>query len=145
MAKYIEHIERVIKTYEFEGETLGKIYEVPYYGSPAKPFGKVIVKRVKEFRFEPEINEFSIIDLLQDLSPSERMHLKTSANTIYQLFKHININPNTYLSDEDIMIHVADRGYKNLTELNRQDHKAWKLVKERGLEERLFSGLLSTK
>ena len=140
MTKHTNLTERVIRTYELEGKVLGNVYEVPRYEFPAEDFRKVVVKRGREFRPEPGINEFDIVDLIEDLSPSERVHLKTSVYPLYRLLEHFNLNPDDYVSDEDAMIHIADRGYKNLTELNRSDFRAWELVNQRKLEEQLFSG-----
>ena len=60
---------------------------------------------------------------------------------MYKVLKYLGINLDDYITDEDLVIYVADEGYKNLTQLLSGDHKVWKLIKQWGLEKYLFPQL----
>ena len=72
------------------------------------------------------------------MSLKAKVHMRHDAYAVYRLLESRGLDPDDYVENEDIMIHVANRGYSNLTELNRGDHRAWELVKQRGLEDELF-------
>lgn len=129
---------RVIKTYERNGKELGTLIE-----RVSKDFdiqsGKFVVKRYREF--ETNMGEFDAVELVRELSPREKIHMKTSAYPVFRLLQHFRINPDDYVEDADIAIYVANERYRNLSDLSHGDHRAYELVKQRGLEKKLFPEL----
>ncbi len=117
--------ERVLQTYEYQGREVGKL----------------VVCGSGQFRgkeFQTDLSEYDAIDLVREMPPETKVHMRRDAQAVYILLKNYELSPNDYVDNEDIMVHVANRGYRNLTELNRGDHRAWELVKKRGLEAELF-------
>jgi len=114
---------KVVRTYEYQGIELGKLLE---FGAGHS--------RV----FRTDLSIYDAIDLVRKMSPGERVHMKYDAYGVYRLLEAHELNPDDYVDNEDIMIHVANRGYRTLTELNHGDRRAWKLVRQRGLENELF-------
>ena len=124
-----------IRDYKFNDQIVGTLIEEDSfrYNPVTGNNNKIRVRRL-----ETELSEFAVIDMVEDLTPAERVHLKIDAYPLFRLLEHYEINPDDYVSDEDVLIHIANRRYKSLTELNRQDHRAWELVKQRGLGKQLF-------
>ena len=124
--------ERIVRTYEYKGIELGQLVE---YGS-----GEF---RTREFR--PNLSEYEAIDLLREMDSEDKVHMKHRAYAVHRLLEEHGLKPDDYIDNEDVMVHIANCGYKNLTELNRGDPRAWKLVKQRGLEDELFLDIDSVK
>lgn len=115
--------ERVVKEYDFKGIQVGELVES-------------LTTRARYFR--TLLSSIEAIDLVLEMSPEQRVHMKHSAYGVYRLLQHHELNPDDYVSDEDIMITAANKGLTNLTQLNRGDHRAWELTKQRSLEKELF-------
>jgi len=131
----LEH--EVVKTYEHGGIELGGVVKTT---SRTLNFNNRYEAFVSE-EFVPLVSDLDASVLAEELSPSERVHMKTKAPGLYGFLEQLGVDPKLYVSDEDIVLHVADSGYRNLTELNRGDKKTWELVKERGLVSKLFPEL----
>ncbi len=91
--------------------------------------------------FQTDFEEFDALDLVRRMSPEDRIHMKRNAYGVHKLLEHFGINPGDCVEDADLVIYVADKGYKRLSQLCRYDRQAWKLVKQRGLAKKLFPGL----
>ncbi len=117
--------DRIVRIYQYKGKELGKLIE---FGTGSF--------RDREFR--ADLTEYEAIDLVNNMSPTERVHMKHNAYAVYRLLESYGLNPDDYVNDEDVMIHVTDKGYKTLTELARGDHRAWELIIHRSLEKELF-------
>jgi len=117
--------EKTIRTYNYQGRELGRLVQ-----SETGEF------RGREFR--TDLSVYEAIDLVREMSPEAKVHMRHDAYAVHRLLEAHGLNPDDYVDDEDVMVHVANRGYKNLTELNHGDHRAWELVKQRGLEKDLF-------
>ena len=129
--------QAVVTTYDHRGLELGRIIETRT---------KVLnldgrYDTFAERKFDPLVSDLDAEVLAEELSPSERVHMGTKAPGLYGFLEQLGVDPKIYISDEDIVLHVADSGYRNLTELNRGDKKTWGLVKERGLVSKLFPEL----
>ena len=113
---------RIIKTFEYQGTHLGELVD---YGTSRE--------------FVPKLGEFEAIDLVQEMPARDKIHMRHTAYAVFRLLEHYAITPEDYIDDEDIAIHVADLGVHNLTDLNHKDYRAWELVQQRGLSDKLFS------
>ncbi|MEK6952841.1 MAG: hypothetical protein AABX29_07540 [Nanoarchaeota archaeon] len=129
---------KIIRNYEHEGEVVGRLVEYPTVKLNQRT-GQFV--SAVERKFETELGEFDVLDLVMELDPEKRIHMKTNAYGLYKLLQHYGIDPDDYIDDETVIIHCADRGYRNLSDLCRGDHRAWELVKQRGLAGKLFPEL----
>ena len=118
--------KKLIRVYNYQGKEIGELVEM---GSGER----------KEREFRTELTDNDVIDFVREMKPETKVHMKHNAYGIYRLLQHFGINPDDYVDNEDIMIYVANKGYKSLTELNHGDKRAWELVKQRDLEAELFS------
>jgi len=115
--------DRIVKTIIYEGREIGRI----------------CTNRWEERTVEADLSETELIDLVQNLDPTERIHLRSRAFPLYFLMTAYELDPKDFVTDDDIAISVLDGGYRNKTDLWRRDPALRKLVKERGLEDKLFS------
>ena len=120
--------EKILRKYSHQGQELGCLVE----------FG---IGKYKDREFRTDLSEYDAIDLVNSMSPEEKIHMKHNAFAVHRLLESYGINPDDYINNEDILVHIANKGYKTLTELNKGDNRAWRLVKQRGLEEELFQGV----
>tara|TARA_B100001971_G_C17990203_1_gene431922 strand:+ start:158 stop:601 length:444 start_codon:yes stop_codon:yes gene_type:complete len=111
-----------VKTYTYNGEEIGRL--VRFVGG--------------ETQFQTNRSEFDAISLVCDMPLEVKVHMRHKAHAVCRVLEYYGIDPNSYLDNEDILIYVANKGYKSLTALYRGDNRAWKLVKQRGLEDELF-------
>ncbi len=123
-------MNKKIRDYEYKGRVVGAIWEKI---DPETRF------RIRYF--VPELEEFEAIDLVREMDLEDKIHMKHNAYGVFRLLEYYRMNPDDYVEDEDIVIYVADNGYKTLTELNHKDIRAWQLVHQRGLEGKLFPEL----
>tara|TARA_Y100000310_G_scaffold326837_1_gene392289 strand:- start:14075 stop:14494 length:420 start_codon:yes stop_codon:yes gene_type:complete len=119
----------LIRLYSHEGRTLGALVEVD----------DEMGRKRREFR--TNYSEYDAMDIAEGLDSEVKVHMKSKAYAVHRLLQNFDINPDDYVDDEDVIIHVANKGYKNLTELFHGDRRAWKLVKRRRLERDLFPEL----
>lgn len=126
--------QTVVTEYEHKGLKLGEMVETRTKQLDLDGRYRTYAER----EFVPLVTDVDASVLAEDLSPSERLHMRTKAPGLYGFLGQLGVDPSLYISDEDIVIHVADSGYNNLTELNRGDKRAWELVRERGLVSKLF-------
>ena len=88
------------------------------------------------------LTEFGLQDLLREMPVSDKIHIKTRAPDVLRLVKAFCIPEETYLTDEDLAIYCAIQGYRNQSELNRGDHHAWELIRNRrNLINEIFSAV----
>jgi hypothetical protein len=116
--------DKILRTYKYSGEVIGRLVELG-------------TGNFRCIRFEPDLSEFQAIDLVSRMPPGLKIHMYRNAFIVYKLLEAYGIKSEYYISNEDILIHVADQGYHNLTELYHGCNRSWRLVKERGLEEEL--------
>jgi hypothetical protein len=90
-------------------------------------------------KFTPFVTESELHDILNDMPLRDKVHLGRYARGVEVLMDHYELRIDDQISDEDILIFASDRGYSSLTELGQGDKKLWGMVKERNLEDRLFS------
>ncbi len=121
-----------MKTREDRGafETREDIRILNYNG---EDLGKITVKT------EPFKSEQETRDLIREMSPSQKINMKERAYPVYRLCEMFEITPEQYLFAEDIMIYIANRGYKNLTEVVHNDPKVAGLIKQMELEGEVFN------
>ncbi len=97
---------------------------------------------VERSRFGTEyialIPEFDLLDLISGLEPSERINLRKNERGLYETLRGHNIDPDAIISNPDLAVFVLDNNCRNLTQTYRKSYRAWKLIKERGLEEKIF-------
>lgn len=111
----------VIRRYTYQGKEVGRL-----------------VSCNGQTNFETELNEQDVITLLREMPPGDKIHMKRLASAVCKLIEFYGIDPRTYVENEEIMIYVADRGFRNMSELYRGDRNAWLFVKQRSLEGELF-------
>lgn len=134
--------ETIIRTFEYNGKEIGCIVEG--MNSMVNPkTNNLNKKRCRAFR--TDLTGFEAIDLFNEMPPKDKIHIQHDAYGVFRLLMHHQINPDDYIENEDIMIHITNIGYKNLTEIYHNDHRAWELVKQRGLEGELFQDFKTQK
>lgn len=133
----LEKVE-IIKTYQYQGRELGKEVEstVPYINDCGK-----VVRFRRRREFQPELGEFETLDLLKEMLPEERIHLQVTYAGVYRLVTYFGIEPEDYISDEDLIIYVANLSKRKQKKLDYDEPQVWKMIQQRGLEERIFSEL----
>lgn len=89
--------------------------------------------------FESSLLEIELFDLVRDMPIRDRIHMKSSAYGVFQALSYLGHDPEDCVSDEDLGIYVLGLGCKNLSQLNRKDKAAWRLIKKRELAEEIFS------
>ncbi len=120
-----QDLTELVKTYTFKGK---KIEELR-----ANVYGIRI--------FHTTIEQSDLIDLLYSLDISTRINLKDEAYPIYRALKAYGWCPSDYVSNEEIVIEVADR-YGKIESLDDiRDEKLRGLVEQRRLEEYVLGGL----
>ena len=124
--------EYTVRTFDYQGEVLGKI--VSFIDKKEQSFFN---KGYRKREFRPSIDEFAAIDLVREMPLADKIHMRHNAYAVHRLLESYGINPDDYVDNEDIMLHIAEQGINNLTKLNHNDKRAWKLVKQRGLEDEL--------
>jgi hypothetical protein len=124
--------EKVVRTYEYQGRELGKLVEVG-------------IGQHKSREFQTDLSEYEAMNLVYEMPAADQVHMRHQAHAVHRLLESFGQKPDDYVDNEVIMIHVANEGYTTLTELNRGDHRAWELVKQRGLEDELFQDVKSEK
>ena len=117
------------RIYEYDGIRLGTLVLEPKYDGNYHYINR---------EFIPDISENELIDLIHEMSPEERIYMRRIAYGVYKLLKYYRLKLDDYISNEDILINAINRDCRNLTESNHINKRAWKLIKERGLEEELF-------
>src|SRR3989344_7831588 len=101
---------KIIRNYEHAGKVVGKLVEYP--AIKLNPVTNQFVSTT-ERRFETELGEFNVVDLVRELEPEDRVHMKTKAYGLYRTLQHFEINPDDYIDDEDLVIHCMNKGYKS--------------------------------
>ena len=127
--------EEIIRKFEYNGKEIGFLVEGTK-GVINKRTDNLNKRKCREFK--TDIGELEAIDLVGEMIPEDKIHMKTQAYAIFRLLEYHKINPDDYINDTDVMIHVANIGCQNLTDVYHNDHRAWELVKQRGLEGQLF-------
>ncbi|MFH1238259.1 MAG: hypothetical protein ABIH79_01880 [archaeon] len=94
--------------------------------------GTVIIKT------EIYLTEWQARELFRKVSIDEKLDLKNRVPSLYKLKKAYRLTNEEILSNYDIEIHTADKGYKSLTEVEHNDPILARRIKERGLEREIF-------
>ena len=117
------------RIYEYDGIRLGSLVFEPKYDGNYHYINR---------EFIPERSEYELMDIINEMSPEERIFMRRRAFGVYKLLEYYGLNLNDFISNEDILINAINRDCRNMTELNHKNKRLWKLIKERGLEEELF-------
>ncbi len=89
--------------------------------------------------FEQTIGNSELEELIDELSEETRIHMRTQAYAIYRALLAQNSDTKDYVGNEDIAIHIMNKGYHSLSEVYKKDRKVWELVKQRNLAEIIFT------
>ncbi len=106
--------------------------------------GKVVKSKTDSgTRIESALSEWEVIDAINDMDPQEKIGIYDLYPDLIRVISHYRINPNEYITDEDIVIYVVDKGYRSIAELSIKERRVWEMVKKRELEDRFFPRLQS--
>ena len=122
--------QKIIREYTYMGRKLGITAEYSFSGKK---------ERVRIFEPEDSLSKFDIMELLEKMPLYDKIHMKSKVPALYRILQERGIDEKSYLSDEDLALYVLYRGFKNLTEIDRSEHKAMSIIRKRGLEKKLFS------
>lgn len=104
--------------------------------------GKVVKSKTDSgTRIESALSEWEVIDAINDMDPQEKIGIYDLYPDLIRVISHYRINPNEYITDEDIVIYVVDKGYRSIGELSIKEMRVREMVKKRGLEDRIFPRL----
>jgi hypothetical protein len=124
--------EKVIREYVYMGRSIGKVVENTPNSVQRVYGGK------KHIEFSTELDETELREILQEMPVDDKIHMKNRAYGLHLALGLFGVHEEDYLTDEDLAIYVLTKGFNGLTELNHKDKRAWHLVKDRGLEGKLF-------
>ena len=116
-------MRKTVKKHEYMGKQIGRtiVREGTSFG-----------ERYRETSFETDLSESELGDLLNEMPITDKIHVKTRVPELYAALKAFRIDEEDYLIDSDLAIYVLERGFKNLSELNRGDKRVWDLIRSRG-------------
>ena len=101
-----------------------------------------VIGELEEGVVWPYLNDLGLQDLLGNMPVRDKIHIKANAPDVLRLVNDLDIPEDAYLSNEELAIYCADRGYRNLTELYHRDHRAWKIIRNReGLTKEIFDSV----
>ncbi len=116
---------KTIRTYKYQGRSIGTVMQ--------EEDGKRT--------FEPSLTEYETLDLIENMEPQDRVHMRYRHYGVFRLLENYGHTPNDCIDTTDIVICAADCSARSLTELNRRDRRVWELVRQRGLAKMLFPEL----
>jgi len=119
-------MERLVHEYAYMGRPVARVIETSMPG------------RKKYREFTTDLEETDLREILREMPVEDKVHMKARAYGLHLALELFDVYEEDYLTDEDLAIHVLTSGFHNLTELSK-DKRARQLVKDRGLERKLFS------
>lgn len=137
--------ERIIHEYEYNGRNIGRIIEYTresFLGTRTNPRtgGEEIVREKGKSRgFQCDLSEGELREILEEMPIGDKIHMKSRVYGLYAALGLFGVEDDReYITDEELGMYVRERGFNTLTELNHGDHRAWHMVKSRGLEKVFF-------
>ena len=92
--------------------------------------------------FQPQITGLEALKILDDLSVDQKLHPQDHGMPwVSQLGALLKIHERRYISDQDLLAHILDQGYRNWTEIRETDRDLYVLAYRRGFIDRVeFAG-----